>query len=178
MLQIGEGMSQLPSEDDTPFSLPHDVPENMPIDYPELDNDADIQEVYDEGLEDAVDFDPYSPDDDVAKIDKRITKGSSEYYTINHAIVRRWAQHRYGHPAHIIDVDNGLEAGGLYITFEDDEPEIETEPISWKKFFNLFEKNNLAFLYRTKTQNGTLSKFYAFIDRSDVARTTDARRVV
>lgn len=173
-------MAQLPQEDGTPFSLPHDVPEVMPIDHPALNGKADAQEAYDEGRDDTVDVDPYRQDDDPIKSAKRLMKAgisSQEYYTINHGLIRRWAEYRYGHPAHIVGVKDGLERGGLYIAFEDDEPDIDIEPISWRAFFKILERNNLAFLYRTRTRSGAQSKFYQLVDRTDVGRVTEAKRV-
>lgn len=171
---------QLPDEDDTPFSLPRDTPEIMPVDYPGLDDSVDPQEAYDEGLDDVVDVDPYRTDDDPIKSAKRAMKagvGGKEIFTIDHYIIRRWVEHRYGHPAHIKGIENGLDKGGLYISFEDEEPDIDIELIDWEQFFKLFEKNNLAFLYKTKTRSGAESRFYKFMDRTDVGRITEARMV-
>jgi len=171
-------MAQLPDEDDTPFSLPSDAPELMPVDYPELDGNVDPHEAYDEGLDDVIDVDPYRTDDDPIKSAERAMKAGvsgKEKYTVNHDVVRRWVEHRSGRPAHIIGTENGLDKGGLYIAFEDEEPDIDIEPINWEKFFKLFEKNHLALLYETKTRSGAESQFYKFIDRTDVGRITEAR---
>ncbi len=170
-------MPKIPRENGTPFSLPRDTPENMPIDYPELDNGTDAQEAYDEGLEDTIDFDPYRLDDDTMPLKSGVGTIAPKYYTNNHDIIRNWTTFRYGHPAHILGEVNGLENGGLYITFEDDEPDIDVEPISWKKFFEIFDKNELAFLYKRKRSSGVQSKFYKFISKYDVAHTTPAIKV-
>ncbi len=53
---------QQPSEDDTPFSLPHDTPTLTPLDYPDYDGGVDLQEAYDEGMDDTVDANPYEYD--------------------------------------------------------------------------------------------------------------------
>ncbi len=174
-------MVQLPAEGNTPFSLPIDTPEVMPVDYPDLDSNIDAQEAYDEGLDDVVDTEPYRQDDDPIKSARRLLQSggaSNEYHTTNHDVIKRWIEYRYGHPAHIIGAHDSLDRGGLYITFEDDEPDIEVEHISWKAFFRIFERNNLAMLYRTKTQSGVQSKFYTFMDRVDVRRTTKARLII
>lgn len=179
--QVREGiaMMELPDEDETPFSLPGDAPEVMPIDYPALDSKIDAQEAYDEGLEGVVDTDPYMSDDDPIRSVRRMAEAgaaSRERYTVNHEVIRRWTEYRYGHPARIKEA-GGLLRGGLYIRFEDDEPDVDIEPISWKRFFAIFEDNNLAFLYRTRTLSGGLSRFHQFLDRVDVSRVTDARRI-
>ena len=137
-------MTQLPHEDGTPFSLPRDVPEVMPIDYPELNGGADLHEAYDEGLDDLIDINPYRLDDDANKSAKRLMNAGvagKEFYTLDHGIIQRWSEYRYGHPTHIKGVSDGLDRGGLYINFEDEEPDVDTEHIDWGKFFQIFEKN-------------------------------------
>jgi hypothetical protein len=172
-------MSQLPRNEDTPFSLPRDVPEVMPADYPQLNGNADAQEAYDEGIDDLVDVDPYRFDDDPIKSAKRLLKTAvhNEKYTTDHNVIRRWAEHRYGHPACTTSPRSDLDRGGLRIYFEDNEPEVETEQISWPEFFKIFERNNLAFVFKTKMPDGTDSQFYSFVNRTEVERLTEARRV-
>lgn len=173
-------MTQQPREDNTPFSLPRDVPEVVPIDYPELNGSVDLHEAYDEGLDDVLDVDPYRLDDDAVKSAKRLMKAGiagKEFYTLDHDRIQRWAEYRYGHPAHIKGVADGLDRGGLYIYFEDEEPDVDIEHIDWKRFFRIFEKNKLAFVYRRKTRSGDTSHFYRFVDRRDVERITEARRM-
>lgn len=174
-------MPQLPDEDDTPFSLPRDVPEIVPVDYPELDASIDPHEAYDEGIDDSIDTEPYSFDDDPVKATKRAMNagvGGKEKFTANHDVIRRWAENRHGHPAHIVGIDDGLDKGGLYIHFEDTEPEVEVETISWVNFFKIFDKNKLALLYKSKLPSGTESRFYRFVDRVDASRITQARQVM
>ena len=173
-------MVREPFEDDTPFSLPKDVPENMPIDYPGLDSNVDSHEAYDEGLDDIVDTDPYREDDDPIKSSKRLMRagaGGKEKYTTNHDVIRAWAKHRFGHPARIKDASKSLDEGGLYIYFEDREPDIEFLRIKWSEFFKIFEHNHLAFLYKTKTLSGSESRFYKFLNRRDADRISTARRI-
>ena len=167
-------------EDSTPFSLLHDTPEDMPIDYPALDASPDPQEAYDEGRDDLIDVDPCREDDDARKATGQgmaTGTGSQECYTTSHDRIRHWVEYRYGKPARIVGSDDGLERGGLYITLEDTEPDIEVEPIDWPTFFDLFEQHNLAFVYRTRTRDGAQSNFYSFIDRVDVTRIMAARRL-
>lgn len=172
-------MIQLPREDDTPFSLPRDAPAVMPIDYPDLDTDIDLHEAYDEGLDDTVDVDPYRFDDDAVKSTNRLMKAGTagkENYTVDHDIIHRWMEYRDGYPARIKGAEDGLDKGGLYVQFEDVEPDTDVERINWSKFFDIFEKNKLAFVYRNKTLSGAMSSFYRFMDRLDVERLTEARR--
>ena len=172
-------MTQMPQDEDRPFSEPPDVIKSMPSDYPELNGGNDLQEAYDEGVESTVDFDPYSIDDNPSTIKKILNKGagSPELYTTDHDKIRGWAEYRYGHPGQVIDGDNDSLKGGLYIFFEDNPPDLNIEPISWKKFFKLFDKYKLAFLFRTRTYNGDESHFYKFFDRRFIDILTNARKV-
>ena len=86
-------MVQLPDENNTPFSLPNDVPKAMPVDYPALDSGVDLHEAYDEGLDDAVDSNPYLPDDNPVWISRRAMKANDKgLYKFSAARngVKRW----------------------------------------------------------------------------------------
>lgn len=171
---------QLPDEDDTPFSLPRDAPEVTPIDYPEFDTGADSHEAYDEGLDNIIDFTPYRLDDDPVKSLKKLMKSGvsgNEFYTTEQRIIQRWTEYRGGQPAQTVGDSGDLSGKGLYIQFEDEEPEIDTESISWSKFFQLFKRKKLAFVYRLKNRSGSLSRFYRFENLADVERVFKARRV-
>lgn len=159
---------QQPSEDNTPFSLPHDSPRLTPLDYPDYDTGVDMQEAYDEGIDNTIDFNPYEYDDDPIRSAKKAMQrgiGTVERVTTKEDTIKNWVKKRGGHPAHIKGITNGLDRGGLYIRFEGTEPDIDIEPISWSQFFKIFTANQLAFLYRTKTRTGSLSKFYMLIHR-------------
>lgn len=171
---------QLPRNYDSPFSLPNDALDNMPLDHPSLDSDIDAQEVYDEGIESSIDFDPYSFDDNPFTFSSRFVKNTFRQlkkYTLNHEKIKRWIKNRYGHPARIKEEQSNGARGGLYVYFEDDEPDIDIELISWKKFFKIFDKNKLAFVFKNKSSNSSTSYYYNFMSQKDVERLTDARRV-
>lgn len=173
-------MPQLPSEDDTPFSAPSDVPEVMPDDYPGLDSNVDLHEAYDEGIDDLVDADPYRPDDDPGASHELMRQGAvggREMYTTNHDQIRRWVEDRGGSPSRTLGSEYGLDKGGLYIRFADEEPDVETKSIDWTEFFKLFDGFELAFLFRNRTPSGSQSRFYEFIDRIAASRITEAKEV-
>lgn len=174
-------MPEEPKEDNTPFSMPKDVPEVVPIDYPELDTGIDAHEAYDEGLDDILDTNPYRYDDDPIKSAKkqmRLGLSGKQYYTKDHFIIQDWADYRYGHPARIVDSDiDSYYRGGLMIHFEDDEPDINIQDISWDEFFNIFDEHNLVFLFSRQKPNGNLSYFYHFLRASDVDSITEAARM-
>lgn len=78
--------------------------------------------------------------------------------TRDHDTIRRWAEARDGHPA---KVDTGGEGGILRIDFG--EPEESLTPIDWDEFFEIFDENDLAFLYQDKTSEGGESRFNKFV---------------
>ena len=45
------------------------------------------------------------------------------------------------------------------------EPHLEA--ISWEQFFEVFDENELAFLYQDKTSSGDTSRFNKFVNRSE-----------
>ena len=81
--------------------------------------------------------------------------------TTDHDEIRKWAEARNGHPARVKDDDR--EGGLLRIDF--DEPEENLEKIEWDRFFEIFEENNLAFLYQEETKSGDTSRFNKFVAR-------------
>jgi hypothetical protein len=85
---------------------------------------------------------------------------SSSDTTTDHNKIREWAEARNGHPA---KVDTGGRGGILRIDFG--EPDENLEEISWDEFFQIFEENELAFLYQDKTADGGESRFNKFVNR-------------
>jgi hypothetical protein len=80
--------------------------------------------------------------------------------TTDHDEIRKWAEGRDGHPAM---VDTKGQGGILRIDFG--EPEDSLKQISWEEFFEIFDKNKLAFLYQDKTKDGGKSRFNKFVER-------------
>ena len=85
---------------------------------------------------------------------------SSSDTTTDHNKIREWAEARGGHPA---KVDTGGKGGILRIDFG--EPEENLEEINWDEFFQIFDENELAFLYQDKTADGGESRFNKFVNR-------------
>lgn len=86
--------------------------------------------------------------------------------TTNHDEIRRWVEERGGHPAQV----KGTERGGsalLRIDYPGFSGEDRLEPIEWDEFFEIFDENNLAFLYQEKTADGGQSRFSKFINRDE-----------
>ncbi|QQR38036.1 hypothetical protein [Devosia rhizoryzae] len=85
---------------------------------------------------------------------------SSSNTTTDQDEIREWAEARDGHP---VKVDTGGEGGILRIDFG--KPEDNLEAIEWDEFFEIFDENNLAFLYQDKTADGSESRFNKFVNR-------------
>ncbi|MFC0201978.1 hypothetical protein [Paracoccus rhizosphaerae] len=78
--------------------------------------------------------------------------------TRDHDKIRKWAEARDGHPA---KVDTGGKGGVLRIDFG--EPEESLTQINWDEFFEIFDQNDLQFLYQEKTKDGGTSRFNKFV---------------
>ncbi len=167
-------MDQLSRNEDTPFSLPKDEP-----DYSDTNGRADAHEMQGKNLEASMDFDPYSYDNGPIKSGRQTILASTTKqnlrYTLDHDLIKRWATYRYGHPARVLNSGHTLSEPELYIYFEDNMPDIEIVPITWHKFFTIFERFALAFVFGTRTDTGETSHYYRFIKRRAVRRLTDAR---
>lgn len=80
--------------------------------------------------------------------------------TTDHDEIKEWAEERGGRPARVASTKPG---GILRIDFG--EPEENLEEISWPEFFQIFEENDLAFLYQERTDGGQESRFSKFVER-------------
>jgi hypothetical protein len=67
--------------------------------------------------------------------------------TIDHDEIRRWVEERGGKPAHVTSTTQGKDPGVLRIDFPGFSGEDTLEAISWDKWFDWFERDELAFLY-------------------------------
>jgi hypothetical protein len=85
---------------------------------------------------------------------------STSNTTTSHEKIRSWIEARNGHPAR---VKSSGEGGILRVDFG--KPEENLEEIEWDEFFDIFDKNELAFLYQDKTQDGKTSRFSKFVSR-------------
>lgn len=89
--------------------------------------------------------------------------------TTDHDIIRKWAEERGGHPASVTGTDGKEAAGILRLDFDSkdfDPKDKEIDKVSWDAFFETFDKEKLAFLYQDKTDDGSVSRFHKFVDRS------------
>jgi hypothetical protein len=85
--------------------------------------------------------------------------------TTDHEKIREWAEQRDGSPATVKSTARGKSAGILRIDFPDYRGAQSLQKVSWDKFFDKFDKENLAFLYQEKTAGGRTSRFCKFVER-------------
>jgi hypothetical protein len=80
--------------------------------------------------------------------------------TTNHQAIQRWVEERGGRPARV----RGAGEGGI-LRIDFGEPEAELEEIDWAEFFDIFDRNDLAFLHQDRTKDGHESRFNKFVER-------------
>jgi hypothetical protein len=88
--------------------------------------------------------------------------------TTAHDTIRSWAEERGGKPAVVKPTHNKGGGGILRIEFpgaphpHDD----NLDEISWDEFFQIFDREKLAFLYQEETAGRKESRFFKFVARS------------
>src|ERR1044071_8071759 len=86
--------------------------------------------------------------------------------TTDHEEIRNWVEERGGHPAIVKGTEKG-DSALLRIDYPGYSGEDRLEEISWDEFFEIFDENDLAFLYQEKTQDGGESRFSKFVSREN-----------
>lgn len=92
-------------------------------------------------------------------------RSSSAKATTDHQTIRRWVVARGGCPAHVKRTGHEGDPGILRIDYTGFSGQKSLEKISWDKFFEWFEKDNLAFLYQERKKSGEPSTFSKFVSR-------------
>jgi hypothetical protein len=85
--------------------------------------------------------------------------------TSDHQTIRRWVEEHDGEPATVRGTETGDEAGVLRIDFPGGAGEDQLEHISWEKWFEKFDENDLAFLYQEEKASGEDSTFFKLVRR-------------
>lgn len=85
--------------------------------------------------------------------------------TTDHNQIRRWVEERGGHPAKVKGTES-RDSALLRVDYPGFSGEDTLEEIDWDEFFEIFDENNLAFLYQEKTADGKQSRFSKFVERS------------
>ena len=83
--------------------------------------------------------------------------------TTNHEEIRSWVGQRGGHPARVKDT------AILRIDYPGFSGEDSLKEISWEEFFEVFDRNDLTFLYQENLESGEMSRFSKLIDRNSAA---------
>lgn len=88
---------------------------------------------------------------------------SSSNTTTDHSKIKKWIESRNGVPAKISNT--GSENDGLLRVHypEASKNDDSFDEISWDEFFEIFDKNNLAFLYQDEKKDGEESTFSKFV---------------
>lgn len=87
---------------------------------------------------------------------------SASQVTTDAETIKDWAERHGGSPAHVASTGKGDDPGILRIDFPGFSGEDSLEPISWEQFFEWFEKNQLALIYRDE------DRFNKIVSRKNV----------
>ena len=87
--------------------------------------------------------------------------------TTDHDTIKRWVEARRGHPAVVKTTERRRGRGGL-LRIDFDPAEESLDAIGWDEFFEIFEENELVFLYQDQTASGRKSRFNKFVSRDAV----------
>jgi hypothetical protein len=90
---------------------------------------------------------------------------SAAKVTIDHAEIQSWVEERGGFPAHVKRGSSADDLGVLRIDFPGYSGEDSLERVEWKRWFDGFEENGLAFLHQDKTEDGKESRFSKLVSR-------------
>jgi hypothetical protein len=85
--------------------------------------------------------------------------------TTDHDEIRRWVEAHGGKPAIVRDTAGSGGGGVLRIDFPGGAGEDQLEHISWDEWFEIFDRNDLAFLYQTEKADGEDSTFFKLVRR-------------
>ncbi|MFV8838918.1 hypothetical protein [Salinimicrobium soli] len=83
--------------------------------------------------------------------------------TKDHKKIREWVEARDGKPAVVESTSNSEKGGGLLRINFPGYAEDNLKNISWDEFFDIFDSNDLQFLYQEETSDGGESRFFKFV---------------
>jgi hypothetical protein len=85
--------------------------------------------------------------------------------TTDHDEIRSWVEEHSGRPVIVRDTRDDEGGGVLRIDFPGGAGEDELKPVSWEDWFEVFERNDLAFLYQEQKSGGGDSTFFKLVQR-------------
>ncbi|MFL5828249.1 MAG: bifunctional DNA primase/polymerase [Thermoleophilaceae bacterium] len=94
------------------------------------------------------------------------TTQSQSKTTTDHDEIRRWVEEHGGKPAIVKGTRDG-DSGVLRIDFPGGTGEDQLEHVSWDEWFDVFDRNNLAFLYQEQKASGEDSTFFKLVNRDN-----------
>lgn len=86
--------------------------------------------------------------------------------TVNHEVIRLWAEDRGAMPASVAETSEAGDVGVLRFFFPGQGSGDQLQEISWDEFFGKFEEANLSLIYEVLTSEGSLGRFCKFISRA------------
>ena len=94
-----------------------------------------------------------------------MSQKSEAQTTTDHKAIREWAEAREGKPA-IVETTEKNGSALLRINFPG-YAEDNLKNISWGEFFQIFDDNDLEFLYQEQTKDGSESRFFKFVNKEN-----------
>lgn len=91
----------------------------------------------------------------MSKSDSKTTK--------DHSTIKKWTEERNGKPAVVESTTKSGKGGGLLRIDFPGYAEDNLKEISWEEFFQIFDENDLQFLYQEETKDGGESRFFKFV---------------
>lgn len=88
--------------------------------------------------------------------------------TWDHDEIRQWAEERGAHPARVRGTGRRGDVGMIRLDFPGFSGARSLEPIEWDEWFESFDENNLALVYRDTTAAGARSNFNKLVGRENV----------
>jgi hypothetical protein len=88
--------------------------------------------------------------------------------TIDHDVIRKWAEARKGKPACVKRTAKNDDIGILRIDFPGYSGEDTLEHITWDQWFQKFDEKRLAMLFQEETAGGDTSRFSKLVSRDTV----------
>jgi hypothetical protein len=85
--------------------------------------------------------------------------------TTDHDEIRRWVEEHGGKPAVVKGTRDPGGGGVLRVDFPGGAGEDQLEHVSWDEWFEIFDRNNLAFLYQERKAGGEDSTFFKLVSR-------------
>jgi hypothetical protein len=85
--------------------------------------------------------------------------------TTDHDEIRRWVEEHGGKPAVVKGTRDSGGGGVLRVDFPGGAGEEQLEHVSWDEWFEIFDRNNLAFLYQERKAGGEDSTFFKLVSR-------------